>query len=35
MFNLDTLVRPNILALEPYHCAREYVDVLVNAAGSY
>lgn len=26
-FNLETCARPNILALEPYRCAREYVFV--------
>ena len=25
-FNLSTCARPNILALQPYRCAREYVD---------
>lgn len=28
-FNLETCARPNILALEPYRCAREYVHALV------
>lgn len=26
-FNLQTCARPNILALEPYRCAREYVHI--------
>lgn len=26
-FNLQTCARKNILALEPYRCAREYVGI--------
>jgi len=28
-FNLETCARPNILALQPYRCAREYACILL------